>query len=98
MVEKLSEDGIGVAAISADPPADSRALVSRLRLTGLPLLSDPDLATIVEWGVAMKGNDLAVPSTFVVGRDGTIRWAYVGSDQSDRPPMAEIVAQARSAR
>ncbi len=38
----------------------------------------------------MKGDDIAVPSTFVIRRDGAIVWHYVGETMMDRPYIAEV--------
>lgn|SRR5690606_30899319 len=83
--------GVRVVAISADSAADSRALRERLGLP-FPLLSDPDAAVAAAYGVAMKRQDIAIPSTFVVLPDRTIAWSYVGENASDRP-QAELVLE-----
>ncbi len=51
------------------------------------MLSDPDHATALAYGVwkpltgADKGDGEPLHGTFIVDRDGLVRWAYVG----DRP-------------
>jgi peroxiredoxin len=72
-------------AISADSLEDSRALRERLGI-GFPLLHDEGVAVAAAYGVAMKGQDLAVPTTLVVMPDRTIFWKYVGENIEDRPP------------
>ena len=93
----LKAAGVGICAISTDPREDSRALSQRLGLKDLPLLADPPMAVISAWGVAMSGGDLAVPATFVVDRQGTITWRYVGETQADRPKTADVVAHGLAA-
>jgi peroxiredoxin len=85
-----------MVAISVDPAADSSKLAADLGLH-FPLLSDPDLRVASSYGVAMQGRDIAVPSVFVVRRDGTIAWKKVGEDMADRPTAREVLEQARKA-
>lgn len=95
--DALAAEGIGLAAISVDPPADSAALAKRLGI-GFPLLSDPDAAVIESYGVKMDGEILSVPATFVVRQDRTIAWAYVGDTVPDRPPVDVVREEARRVR
>lgn len=81
-------------AISADDAEASTALAARLGL-GFSLLSDPDLAVAVRYGVAMAGRDIAVPAVLVVRRDRTVAWRYVGEDMTDRPRAVMVLEQVR---
>lgn len=80
-----------LVAVSVDSPEDSKEFKEDKELT-LPLLSDPTMKIISAYGVAMKGDDIAVPSTFVIDSTRTIRWIYVGETQMDRP-AAEILLE-----
>jgi peroxiredoxin len=84
-------------AISVDDPEDSRELIEDLDLT-VPLLADPTMEVISAYGVAMEGEDIAVPATFIVRRDKTIYWKHVGETMRDRPPTAELPDLADQAR
>ena len=68
-------------------------MVEKLRLP-FPLLSDPDAAAIAAWDVydpvGGTHGPIARPAIFVVGRDLSIPFAYVGRDFADRPPNAAI--------
>jgi peroxiredoxin len=88
---ELAAKGVGLAAISVDDPADSRALADKLSLP-FPLLSDPEARVIAAYGVQMQGQTMAVPATFVVRPDRTIAWQYVGDAVPDRPPL-DVVEQ-----
>lgn len=76
--------GALVLAISADPPESSRQRLNRFGDFRVPLLSDPDHATALAYGVwkllpgADKGDGEPLHGTFIVDRDGLVRWAYVG--------------------
>jgi len=88
---------VGLAAISADPQEDSAELIADKEIT-VPLLSDPELAVISAYGVAMEGQDIAVPATFIVRADGTISWSYVGESMADRPDAERLLELASAAR
>lgn len=63
-----------------------------------PLLSDPQAQVAQAYGVAMLGEELAIPATFVVRGDGTIAWRHVGETVPDRPPVDVVREQVRRAR
>lgn len=64
-------------AISVDPVATSKKLAADLKLT-YTLLSDPELKVIDAYGVrhpgGNDGQDIARPATFILDRDGVVRW------------------------
>jgi peroxiredoxin len=94
---ELAAQGVGMAAISVDEPADSRALAESLGLE-FPLLSDPEARVITAYGVKMDRQVLAVPATFVLRADRTIAWQYVGEAVPDRPPIDVVREEARRLR
>ncbi len=86
-LSRFRDRGARVLAISGDSPEFS---MERMRQFGgfqIPLLSDPDHAVSSAYGVwkAVPGGEKddgeALHGTFIVDRDGTVRWAYLG----DRP-------------
>jgi hypothetical protein len=83
-----------LVGVSVDTPAENAAMVEKLRLP-FPLLSDPDAAAISGWDVydpvGGTHGPIARPAIFVVGRDLTIPYTYVGRDFADRPPDAEVI-------
>jgi peroxiredoxin len=58
-----------------------------------PLLSDADLRVALNYGVAMKGEDIAVPSVFIVLPDRRIFWKHVGESVADRPSDQDLIAK-----
>jgi peroxiredoxin len=70
--------GAGVVAISVDPPDRSAGVRKDLSIP-FPLLSDSNRATIIEWGVlnAKEKGGIAIPSTFLLDRERTVRFASV---------------------
>ena len=86
-----------VAAVSADSPAESRALAERLGI-GLPLYSDAEGAAARAYGVWDADDEIALPATFVIARGGRLVYRYVGTSKSDRPPVSEILTALESAK
>jgi peroxiredoxin len=85
-----------VAAISIDPPELSQALAAVQKLE-FPLLSDPDSKVIDAYGVR---NDqpgvppgLPHPATFVIDRQGVVRFAEVRPDPQPRTSPELIVRE-----
>ncbi len=85
-----------MVGISADPVAKSAALAAKHGIN-FPLLSDEDLAAATAYGIVDADRDIAVPAVFVVKKDGTIAWRYVG-DRVDRPSVDLIVSEVNKAR
>ena len=76
--------GASLVAISVDAAEDTNELADKHGYT-FPLLADPDLAAIKAYGVEDVGNDISLPATVVVGKDGKITFIYVGDAPGDRP-------------
>lgn len=83
--------GASVVAVSVDAAEKNAALAERVG-ANFPLLADPDLATIRAYDVEHVGEDIARPSTYVIGRDGQVTWAWVGERAGDRPDLEHILA------
>jgi len=86
-----------MVAISVDEPDESTKLARELGLT-FPLLRDADLHVASDYGVAMKGRDIAVPAVFVVRGDRSIAWKVVGENMADRARARHVLAHVASAR
>jgi peroxiredoxin len=60
-----------------------------------PFLLDEDRSVTKAYGVyhriGMDAYDIARPATFVLDRKGVVRFIYVGSSQTDRTPLAQIL-------
>jgi len=81
---------VGLAAISVDSKDESVTLAGKLSIQ-FPLLADPGLATALAYGVAMEGEEIAVPAVFVVTRDKRIAFKHVGESVVDRPSVGDIL-------
>lgn len=69
---------------------------------GFPFLLDEDRAVTKAYGVhhrlGLDAVNIARPATFVINPFGTIRYVYVGSSQTDRAPVAEVIQALKLAR
>lgn len=80
-----------MVAISADELDESRSFAKEGHV-GFPLLHDPGVQVANAYGVAMKGDDIAIPATFVIGQTGHIHYKTVGETMADRPDLDEVLA------
>lgn len=67
-----------------------RKLSQNLRIP-FRLLSDPDLEVISRYGVADAKAAIAVPSVFLIDRDGTVVWRQVGEWVFSRPSARDLL-------
>jgi peroxiredoxin len=88
-----------VVAITRDPVETTSRAATRLGLP-FPVLSDPDLALIGSLGLIHPragpgGSDVARPATYVIGRDGVVRWMHAATNIRVRPDPADVLAAVR---
>ena len=64
-----------------------------------PFLLDEDRRVTKDYGIyhriGVDAFNIARPATFVVDLAGTVRYAFVGSDQHERSPVADFLEAAR---
>jgi mycoredoxin-dependent peroxiredoxin len=70
-----------VLAVSGDSPEFSTGRARKFGGFRIPLLSDPDHSASMAFGVWKPVPGEALHGTFIVDREGLVRWAHVG----DRP-------------
>ena len=75
--------GAAFLAISADSPFSHDAF-AKARGIPFPLLSDIHRQTIKAYGVHDVERNVAYRSTFIVDRDGVLRWGQAGDRQMVR--------------
>ena len=90
--EHVEEAGIGHAILLDE----GNAVAERY---GLRFTVPRDLAELyLSWKIDLpfeNGDDswtLPLPASYVVDREGVVRWAFVDPDYTDRPEPSEIVA------
>ena len=79
----MAERGAAILGISADSPF-SHAAFHEARKLSFPLLSDIHRTAIRAYGVLDEDRNVAWRSTFVVDREGVLRWGQAGDRQMVR--------------
>ena len=82
-MEALRARGAVVLGISGDSPPCHAAFV-KARGVQFPQLSDLHRAAIKAYGVLDEERNVAYRSTFVIDRDGILRWGQAGDRQMTR--------------
>ena len=61
------------------------------------ILSDSEKKTITDYGIvnAAEHGGIAHPSSFILDKEGRIRYMYVGKDAGDRPPDETIIQEVK---
>lgn len=90
MLPELEKRQVALVAISVDALDVSEKLAAAVGLT-FPLASDPAHAVIDAFGVFDAENEVAWPAMYLVGRDRTIAWRFLGDTYKVRPSRDEIL-------
>lgn len=82
--------GLEVIGVSIDQPGDSAKIVTFARDLGASytLWHDPDDV------VSTTFMAIGVPASYLIGRDGTLRWRHVGPVTADDPSLGAALAGA----
>jgi len=86
--------GAEVYAITADSEENTVKAIGEWKLSFLVTL-DPGGDTLREYGVRDPTSGLAVPSTFVIDRQGIVRYRHIGTSSADRPEVREVLEAVR---
>ena len=94
--EKIKQAGAELFAISVDEQSYAWSMA---QTTGakFQILSDSQKKTIADYGIvnAAEHGGIAHPSTFILDKEGRIRYMYVGKDAADRPPDETIIQEVK---
>lgn len=89
-----------ILALSVDPPDDLQRMVDRISADdnlapGFPFLTDPRHEVIDRYGLFNdadpRGRQIALPATFIIGREGVVRWRFVEVDYRIRPSNEDVL-------
>lgn len=84
LADELSHEAFTILAVNmAEPPATVQAFVSDKVRVHFPILLDRDGAALQRWQV------FAFPTSFVIGRQGRIRYALFGATQWDDAALVQ---------
>jgi peroxiredoxin len=98
---EFQDAGVQVYAVSVDPPEHNARLKARLG-AGYEILSDErgellDALDIRHAHRSATGKDVAIPTQYLVDRDGVVRWVYRDESIRLRPHPREALAAIRGA-
>jgi alkyl hydroperoxide reductase subunit AhpC len=85
-----------ILAVSIDSHADSQQLVQLIEEDGskvtFPLLEDTGHAVIDQYGLRNpNGRGIPHPATYVIDKQGIVRWKFVEVDYATRPANEVIL-------
>lgn len=89
---ELRAQGVETLVVYPGPPAAVPAFlqaIASLRGAPPPLPVALDAGLTLVRGLEIAGN-LSLPATFILDRDGVVRWTYVGTSIADRPSVKDI--------
>jgi peroxiredoxin Q/BCP len=94
--DKIKQAGAELVAISVDNQSYAWSM-GQTTNAKFEILSDTDHKVIEEYGVfnSHEHGGIAYPSTFVLDKQGVIRFAYVGKNPTDRPPDTSILDEVK---
>ena len=94
--DKIKQAGAEVIAISVDDQAHawSMGMTTGAKFN---LLSDTGHKVIDSYGVlnAAEHDGISHPAVFLVGKDGLIKYLYVGKNPTDRPSDAALLDEVK---
>ena len=86
-------------ALSRDSVEENKKLVEKNKLDFI-VVSDPDLGQVTSLGMVHPkagpgGKDVARPATYIIGRDGVVKWFHTAGNIRVRPDPADVLAAAK---
>jgi peroxiredoxin len=99
-LSQAEKAGVEIVAVSPDPNARSHEMAQRLHL-GYHFVADPDLAVTRRYGLVharggQQGEDVPIPTTVVLDRDGVVRWLWISNNFHVRPDPNEVLRAVRA--
>lgn len=96
----MKKVGGQLKAVSVDPPGKNREVMEKARLA-FPILADESRAATKAFGVLHEkgspdGNDIPLPSMFLINHAGIIAWERIATAVQDRPDPRDVIAAIRA--
>ena len=99
--EAAVADGIGIYGISVDSVFSHQAFAKELGGLPFELIGDFERKMVTDYGVRrddVEGySGMARRTIFVIDRERTIRWTWVGSREQPQPDFDAVIDEARKA-
>ena len=98
MLKDTPKAEVEILAVSVDPHDKAQNMRNKLAdKTGqdFPLLSDPDHRLIDRYGLLNDKSKRAIPhpATYVIDREGKVRWKFIEVDYSKRPSNEDVLKE-----
>jgi peroxiredoxin len=93
------ENDTQLVALSVDSPEDLQRMVDTVSEDGhpprFPFLTDPGHQVIDRYGLFNpddpRGRQITHPATYVIDKDGVVRWMHVEVDYTVRPSNEDVL-------
>jgi peroxiredoxin len=101
LLTKEEKAATEILAVSIDSHEDSRKFIQRLNRKGpgeidFPMLEDKNHRVIDRYGILNPdGKGWPHPATYVIDKQGVVRWRFVEVDYKKRPTNDQILAALR---
>jgi alkyl hydroperoxide reductase subunit AhpC len=104
LLKDATRDSTQLLAVSVDNHKDSQELIRRLETEGpekvdFPVLEDQNHKVIDRYGLLNpQGKGWPHPATYVIDKEGVVRWKFVEVDYKVRPTNAQILDALKAVR
>jgi peroxiredoxin len=104
MLDEEQGQDVQILALSVDDPADLQRMVERISSEDsvaprFPFLTDTDHQVVDRYGLFNpddpRGRQITHPATFVIDKEGMVRWRFVEVDYRLRPSNDDLLAVLR---
>lgn len=100
-MQGVSPGGTEILAVSIDGQEGMNKVSAKLKENGarlnLRFLSDPDHSVIDSYGLLNpESRGLPHPATYVIDKEGVVRWRFVDVNYRVRPKAADVLKALRS--
>lgn len=101
MLTEEQNESTQILALSVDAPEDLQRMVDRISeddsvAPNFPFLFDEGHQVIDRYGLFNdgdpRGRQITHPATFIIDREGVVRWKFVEVDYTVRPSNEDILA------
>ena len=101
--QELARFDVRLVPISVDDQQHAREVWEKAANKKFTILSDPRASVIRQYGLlhergAEGGEDIALRTTILIGRDGRERWRRVSNSVPDIPSWKETLTQIKAAQ
>ena len=100
LADEFRKAGAQIVSIYPGTPQQADEFVQKAGVKETPrnpLLVDAHKQAAYAYNVLTDDRKEARPSTFVIDKDGIVKWSYIGKDAKDRPDIETVLAEAKKA-